>query len=105
MQREWITRSLWIAVLLLACCTPKPDGPITAVFDGVYNGNGYSASPPGSDCPAVMPADTLSVSGGYATFRFAWLGRAGRHSTVILTDSKAGGAVSGLPLPGPASVP
>jgi len=68
MQREWITRSLWIAVLLLACCTPKPDGPITAVFDGVYKGNGYSASPPGSDCPAVMPADTLSVSGGYATF-------------------------------------
>jgi hypothetical protein len=49
-------------------CAPKPDGPITAAFDGVYNGNGYSASPPGWDCPATMPDATLNVSGGYATF-------------------------------------
>ena len=47
---------LWIAILLMACCTPKPDGPITAAFDGVYEGNDYSASPSGWDYPAVMPA-------------------------------------------------
>ena len=53
--------------LLLAACTPKPDGPVTSAFDGVYQGNGYSASPPGWDCPSVMPSNTLNVSGGYAT--------------------------------------
>ncbi len=54
--------------LLIAGCTPKPQGPITTAFDGVYHGNGYSASPPDSDCPAVMPADPLRVSGGEATY-------------------------------------
>ncbi len=54
--------------LMLACCTPKPDGPITTSFDGVYNGTGYSASPPDWHCPATMPDDTMNVSGGYATF-------------------------------------
>jgi hypothetical protein len=58
---------LWIVVLLVACCAPKPDGPITAAFDGIYKGNGYSVSPPGWDCPNVQPANTLTVSGGYAT--------------------------------------
>ena len=58
---------LWIVVLLVAGCAPKPDGPITAAFDEVYKGNGYSISPPGWDCPSVQPADTLTVSGGYAT--------------------------------------
>ena len=41
--------------------------PITAAFDGAYKGNGYSISPPGWDCPSVQPAETLTVSGGYAT--------------------------------------
>jgi hypothetical protein len=68
MKPQWITGPLWIAILLMACCAPKPDGPITAAFDGVYKGNGYSVSPPDWDCPAVQPADTLTVSGGYATF-------------------------------------
>ena len=68
MKAQWITAPLWIAILLMACCAPKPDGPITAAFDGVYKGNGYSASPPDWDCPAVQPDDTLTVSGGYATF-------------------------------------
>jgi hypothetical protein len=54
-------------VLLVACCAPKPDGPITAAFDGIYKGNGYSVSPLGWDCPNVQPANTLTVSGGYAT--------------------------------------
>jgi hypothetical protein len=58
---------LCAAASLLACCAPKPDGPTTAAFDGVYTGSGYSASPPGWDCPAVMPGNTLTVSGGYAT--------------------------------------
>ena len=58
---------LWVAFLLVPGCTPKPDGPITAAFDGVYKGNGYSASPPSGECPAVMPDNTLNVSGGYAT--------------------------------------
>jgi hypothetical protein len=59
---------LWIVFLLLVGCTPKPEGPITAAFDGIYKGNGHSASPPGWDCPATMPDNTLNVSGGYATF-------------------------------------
>jgi hypothetical protein len=68
MRRKWIPGQFCIAVvLLLACCTPKPNGPITTAFDGVYNGEGYSASPSG-DCPAAMPNTTLTVSGGYATF-------------------------------------
>src|SRR5690348_7890896 len=54
-------------VLLIAGCTPRPDGPITVAFDGVYTGKGYPASP-GGGCPAVMPDNTLNVSGGYATF-------------------------------------
>ncbi len=54
--------------LLLAGCTPKPQGPITTAFDGVYHGDGYNASPPDWNCPAVMPADPLTVSGGEATF-------------------------------------
>jgi uncharacterized membrane protein len=54
--------------LLLACCAPKADGPTSTAFDGVYHGNGYSASPPDFDCPAVMPSNTLTISGGYATF-------------------------------------
>jgi hypothetical protein len=58
---------LGIVVLLVAGCTPRPDGPVTAAFDGVYKGNGYSATP-GGGCPAVMPDNTLNVSGGYATF-------------------------------------
>jgi hypothetical protein len=57
---------LGIAVLLVASCSPSPDGPTTAAFDGVYKGNGYSASP-GGGCPAVMPDNTLSISDGYAT--------------------------------------
>jgi hypothetical protein len=68
MKAQWITAPLWIAILLMACCAPKPDGPITAAFDGVYKGDGYSVSPPDWDCPAVQPGDTLTVSGGYATF-------------------------------------
>jgi len=55
-------------VLMLAGCTPKPDGPITTSFDGVYKGNGYNASPPDFHCPTTMPDNTLTVSGGYATF-------------------------------------
>jgi hypothetical protein len=54
--------------LLLVGCMPKPQGPITTAFDGTYHGNGYSASPPDWDCPAVMPGNTLTVSGGEATF-------------------------------------
>ncbi len=54
---------------LLAGCSPQPTGPITAAFDGVYHGNGYSASPPDADCPNVMPDNTLTVSGGAATFQ------------------------------------
>ena len=54
--------------LLLACCAPKPGGPITTSFDGVYKGTGYSTSPPDWGCPATMPDDTMNVSGGYATF-------------------------------------
>ncbi len=57
-----------LVTLLLVGCTPKPDGPTSAAFDGVYKGSGTSASPPGWDCPAVMPDDTMKVSGGYATF-------------------------------------
>ena len=61
---------LMLAVsVLLACCAPKPTGPITTAFDGVYHGNGYSASPPDADCPAVMPDNTVNVSGGEATFQ------------------------------------
>ena len=67
MKAKWVTGPLWIVVSLVACCAPKPDGPITAAFDGIYKGNGYSVSPPGWDCPNVQPADTLTVSGGYAT--------------------------------------
>ena len=59
---------LCIGCWLLAACTPAPSGPITTAFDGVYHGTGYSASPPDWDCPAVMPADPLAVSGGAATF-------------------------------------
>ena len=68
MMPERITALLAVIVLLVAGCTPKPDSPITAAFDGVYKGNGYSASPAGGDCPAVMPDNTLNISRGYATF-------------------------------------
>jgi hypothetical protein len=68
MKPQWISGPLWIAVLLMACSTPKPNGPITAAFDGVYKGNGYSVSSPDWGCLAVQPNDTLSVAGGYATF-------------------------------------
>jgi hypothetical protein len=68
MKPKRIAGPFWIAIWLLACCAPKPDGPITSAFDGTYKGNGYSASPPGWHCPAVMPDDTLNVSSGYATF-------------------------------------
>jgi len=61
------TDLLAILVLLVAGCTPSPDGPTTTAFDGVYKGNGYSASP-GGGCPAVMPDNTLNVSSGYTTF-------------------------------------
>ena len=54
--------------LVLLGCTPKPQGPITTAFDGTYHGNGYSASPPDWDCPAVVPADPLTVSGGEVSF-------------------------------------
>ena len=46
---------LWIVVLLVACCAPKPDGPITGAFDGVYKGNGYSVSPPAGIAPMSSP--------------------------------------------------
>ena len=68
MTPERITALLAVIVLLVVGCTPKPDGPVTAAFDGVYKGNGNSASPAGWGCPAVMPDNTLNVSGGYATF-------------------------------------
>jgi hypothetical protein len=67
-MRERTTVMLCAVSLLLACCAPKPDGPTSTAFDGVYRGNGYSASPPDFDCPAVMPSNTLTISGGYATF-------------------------------------
>jgi hypothetical protein len=74
MQRKWIPSQFCIAVvLLLACCAPKPDSPITTAFDGVYKDEGYSASPSG-DCPAAMPNTTLTVSGGYATLYLAIAG-------------------------------
>ena len=58
---------------------PKPDGPITAALDVIYKGNGYSVSPPGWGCPNVQPANTLTVSGGYATIADlrGWVRRAG----------------------------
>ena len=54
-------------MLMLAGCTPKPDGPTTTSFDGVYKGNGYNPAASGG-CPAKMPDDTVTVSGGYASF-------------------------------------
>jgi hypothetical protein len=68
MKPERISVMLCAVSLLLACCAPKADGPTSTAFDGVYHGNGYSASPPDFDCPAVMPSSTLAISGGYATF-------------------------------------
>jgi hypothetical protein len=68
MKPERVIVLLCAVGLLFAGCTPKPQGPITSAFDGVYHGNGYNASPPDWDCPAVMPADPLTVSGGEATF-------------------------------------
>jgi hypothetical protein len=62
------TVMLYAVSILLASCAPKPDGPISTVFDGIYRGNGYSASPPDFDCPAIMPSNTLTISDGYATF-------------------------------------
>jgi hypothetical protein len=59
---------LCVVGVSLACCTPKPQGPITTAFDGVYHGSGFSASPPDWDCPAVMPAYPLQVSGGEVSF-------------------------------------
>jgi hypothetical protein len=60
--------SLLAVGFLSNACVPKPQGPITTAFDGTYRGNGYSASPPDWDCPAVMPADPITVSGGEVTF-------------------------------------
>ena len=68
MKPERVMVLLCAVGLLFVGCTPKPKGPITSAFDGVYHGNGYKASPPDWDCPAVMPADPLTVSGGEATF-------------------------------------
>jgi hypothetical protein len=62
-----ITDLMGMVVLLAVSCAPSPDGPTTTAFDGVYKGNGFSASP-GGGCPAVMPDNTLNVSGGYTTF-------------------------------------
>ena len=80
--------AILVAVLLAAGCSPSPNGPTTAAFDGVYKGNGYSASP-GGGCPAVMPDNTLNVSGGYATFTdlSGWVrpGGATRLSSQIAT--------------------
>jgi hypothetical protein len=68
MKPKRIIVMLCAVSLLLARCAPKADGPTSTAFDGVYHGNGYSASPPDFDCPAVMPSNTLTISGGYATF-------------------------------------
>ena len=63
-----IRDSACVVAVALAGCAPKPDGPVSTAFDGVYKGSGTSISPPDGGCPAVMPDDTLTVSGGYATF-------------------------------------
>ena len=68
MKPERVIGLLCAVGLFFVGCTPKPQGPITSAFDGVYNGKGYNASPPDWDCPAVMPADPLTVSGGEASF-------------------------------------
>ena len=67
-RRAGILWCVTVSSLVLLGCTPKPQGPITMAFDGTYHGNGYSASPPDWDCPAVMPADPLTVSGGQVSF-------------------------------------
>ena len=40
MKPERVIVLLCAVGLFLAGCTPKPQGPITSVFDGVYHGNG-----------------------------------------------------------------
>src|SRR5215213_8524676 len=83
MRRKWIPGQFCTPiVLLLACCAPKPDGPITTAFDGEYKGVGHSASPSG-DCPATMPNTTLTVSGGHAVFSEPYGGFAALDGWVV----------------------